>query len=274
VGSRTPNARDFLKESLVTSAFPVTKDDVLSLRFTADQSGGSIILTARIIDDTGIVQTIERRTALTASAAQQTLSMPLTDGRLIIATSRIDDDTIPLNATLGSIEIIVGAVTASQQVLSLISGYIAFSIPLTWPAQASRFPIGASSVVTTQVGTPGNTVLFTVPTGEQWEIICSFCTFVADATVVTRNPTVIYTDGVNKLAEYGSATAFTAGQTWDLTFVRGLGNIQDTAGLRQIAGGIADLILSAGATILFTMENLQAGDTFSVCNLLTKVSPL
>ncbi len=174
--------------------------------------------------------------------------------------------------TFVEIGLLRGRDAAGAVVDVLARDYVAEAEPLAFPGGPIRSSLEGPGAVLSITGSDpaaGAEISDAVPTDARWRPRSFQATLVADVTVVNRFIYLIVGDGSTLLAQMVTATAQTASQTKDYSFVLGWG-AQERVRSTDIVAGMLDTILAAGHTIGTTTISIQAGDNWSAPQLLVE----
>jgi len=117
----------------------------------------------------------------------------------------------------------------------------------------------------------GANVLYTVPAGEQWELVAAHVSLVTDATAANRRMRLTIDDGTNIYAQVSAALTQAASLTYAYSFLLEVADysaVRDNHAVVQLPSG---LLIPSGHRVQTAVVNLQAGDNIGAMRLMALV---
>jgi len=127
-------------------------------------------------------------------------------------------------------------------------------------------PVEPGGLAVVQVATvgPGLPILTTQPARTRWRLLGARVHFVADGNVANRRISLQIMQGVVVMAEFGCATAITAGQTRDLQMVMGLGASVLMGATVLGFPGPNGFMFNNSSIVQFAVSNVQVADQLTL----------
>lgn len=146
-----------------------------------------------------------------------------------------------------------------EPVLRMSAAYLTDLQTISWPNGVFEESTDGQGLVRTITGSnpaAGAGITETVPTNARWKFLGVRATFVADATVITRDNKIQFNNGVTTIFEV-EAGGITASQTKNIAFAPGY--TDDSAG-SNYHSNTPEILLFQGWGFTMTPGGIQAGD--------------
>ena len=171
------------------------------------------------------------------------------------------------------LDVIRGLSGATMPVALLVTGYATGILPLAWPGHVSYGALDGPGRLRSITGTDpaaGVEISETVPNGALWQLLSLQATLVADATVASRIPSLLFDDATSEYGAYFSGSSVAASQTSLATWGSGQG-FRDAEGNNALLAGFGTpLFLLEGHRIRTETSSLQAGDNWGAPQYLVR----
>ncbi len=245
-----------------------------ALRVTTIGSVANVVLTVtgRLLTFDGVVMPIQMTPTLNTDRTSATTLQNLGQGWLLGARVAIASGTVAYGQVWALIELVRGQTGAVQPLVTLASGIVTTTLPLTFPGGAVHNPVEQLGAVRSIAGTnpaAGAEVSETVPTGARWLLHALSVRLVVDATVANREPMLTLDDGATVFARFPLAANITASQTRDLTWAA-VGAALTATQSNTLVVPLPPIPLLAGYRIRTVTANLQAADDYGAPQLLVE----
>jgi hypothetical protein len=191
-----------------------------------------------------------------------------------LATSTVPVTGIPTTLTIrasatgvkrGACYVKVSLRVENVVVAILGAAYVTDTSSIQWPGGQIENSIDGPGLIRTITGTDpaaGAEISETVPVGARWKLRYMVFSFVCDATVISRLPTLVFDDGGNPVWRSTPATSPAAGD--NSSYQVGGSAFAYTSGQSTRTFHIPiDSVLTAGQRIRTVTGSLQAGDNYS-----------
>ena len=157
-------------------------------------------------------------------------------------------------------------------VACLAAGYITDDQLPSYPHEGPYKSIEGYGLIRSITGTnpaAGVEISETVPTNARWRLLAMAATYVADATVATRAPMLVFDDGTTEYMRIVPGVGITASQTIICTW-GDVGDDSSTTGVLGMSVLPNKIFLPQAHRIRTVTNNLQAGDNWGAPQLLVE----
>jgi len=247
----------------------LTGDDNLQLSSWNSLTGVGVTIAGRVLGLDGHSRPFVHTATPNTDRTIASIVRKLGEGWLTEFTVFVSAAAPILGQTFVRVQIVRGLEAATQVLATLGAGYITAVQPLAWPGCAVARSIEGPGALRSITGTnpaAGVDIAETVPTGAVWRLLSFFARFVADATVMSRQPVLSFDDGTSDYFRTDTPQNQTASQTNDWVAAPGMERLTLFVNSRSW-GTPTDVRFRGGHRILITTGSIQAGDNWGAPQL-------
>jgi hypothetical protein len=264
---------DFATEDLLPGLGEyVGVDDRLQVSCVAQAVATSVICNIRLMRPDGVIVPLVFVVNIGSIHVVTTGTFQLIEGWILSATLLSSGNVNPSAPIFAWASLIRPPNNIAAQYQTLISGYVAATLPLTFPnglPQAST--VGAGGLHSQVITTPGAGAdfTFTIPALTRMRIISLSATLATAVAVASRFAELVIDDGVNVVAEIAAPAAQAASLTDDYTWADSIPEFTAIDAV-VMAPLPSQLILPVGFRIRSETTAIQAADQWSAITMLVQ----
>lgn len=254
------------------TALAVTTNDNLVIKVHNSNAAPGLRVFVRLLLPDGTISPNDFTVTPDATRAVNTFSFPLDEGFILSAVVFSTSATLLRGQCYVRLLIFRGSLTQQFVGHMLCEGYVTTATSIAFPVGPQEYARSGAGVMRSITGaTPaaGTDIVETVPTGAVWRLSAFTARLGTDATVPSRQPILLITDGTSTLAGGGPGAGIGASNTQTFTWTE---YGQSVAARNNWLFGNVPVMhyLSPGYTIQTTTSNLVAGDQWSLVRYLVE----
>ena len=272
ITSRAPRAEITWAGVQPPSRVYLSLDDRLYIRSRNSLTAVTLRLAGRLLTPEGDIVpfNFEHTPATDRTASLE--SFQLGEGFLLSAVVFPSVGAPTRGQTFVELGFLRGLDAAASIVDVLAKDYVAENEPVAFPGSPIRPSVEGRGAIRSITGTDpaaGTEISETVPTDARWQVKAFAATFVSDATVANRFPSILFDDGTNTYFRAGGLDAHAASTTREYHWAPGLNDDVSRPELLTQALPIG-LYLPAGHRIRSSTPNIVAGDNYGAPQFLVE----
>lgn len=265
--------RELFPQLVGPGAFYMTGEDQLVLATYNSLAGVVVTFVGRFLTLDGRVVPFEHRQTPNTDRTIRTSLLPLGEGWLLNVAAHVSTGAPVVGQTFARVTVIRGGLGATQELATLLAGYITAGSRRAWPGSPIASPLDGPGCVRNVLGNDPAVnfeVSVTVPTGARWRLMNFYVELTTDANVANRTPIFAFAASGNGNFMTVAPTDPQVASTTVAYMLGAFGASRSPSigGSREIS--IPPIVLPAGATIDTVTVNMQAGDNYAAPRLLVE----